>query len=289
MNELSRCNLIGTSARFQQTCAQMQTIASVDAAILIAGETGTGKALAARAIHYQSSRVGKPFIPVNCATLPEALIESELFGHERGAFADAKAAAPGLVCEADGGTLFLVDIEALSLKAQAAVLRFLQDRTYRRVGSEIARQADVRIIAASHANLEQLVETRQFRSDLLCRINALMLCMPPLREREADALALAQRFLTHISHQYRLPSKTLSADACAFITQYGWPGNIRELENVIHRQFLLSDGPDIHLGIQHVQDNFDAVDMSAFTAAQARATAEFERRYLHKAVEQATA
>ncbi len=288
MNDLPRFKLIGSSAKFQQTCAHIQKIAGVDATVLIAGETGTGKELAARAIHYQSSRSNKPFIPVNCGALPEALIESELFGHERGAFTDAKAAAPGLACEADGGTLFLDEVDALSLKAQAAILRFLQDKTYRRVGSGVERQADVRIIVASNANLEQLVEARQFRRDLLYRLNVLLLRMPPLRERDGDALELAQSFLTRLSHQYRLPSKNLHPKAHAFIEQYGWPGNIRELENVIHREFLMSEGSEIHLGNLHQEGDAEHADTcdTSFKNAKAHAIAEFERRYLREVLEQ---
>jgi DNA-binding NtrC family response regulator len=288
MNELQRSKLIGSSLKFQQTRALIQKIAGVDATVLIVGETGTGKEVAARAIHYQSHRNGKPFIPVNCGALPEALIESELFGHERGAFTDAKAAAPGLVCEADGGTIFLDEVDALSLKAQAAILRFLQEKSYRRVGSGIERHADVRIIVASNANLEQLVEARQFRRDLLYRINVLMLRMPPLREREGDALELAQAFLTRFSHQYRQSAKTLHLNAQAYIVKYGWPGNIRELENVIHREFLMSEGPEIHLGDPDRQDSAEESGSGkpSFKDAKAHAIADFERRYLRDVLKQ---
>lgn len=285
MNELPRFKLLGSSLVFEQTRLQIQKMAKVDATVLIAGETGTGKELAARTIHYQSSRNGKPFIPVNCGALPETLIESELFGHDRGAFTDAKAAAPGLVCEADGGTLFLDEVDALSPKAQAAMLRFLQDKTYRRVGSGIERQANVRIIVASNANLEQLVEARQFRRDLLYRLNVLLLRLPPLRERGADALELAHSFLAKLSHEYRLPAKTLHASAETFIMQCSWPGNIRELENVIHREFLMSDGAEIFLGeraLQSADDSESAFGDISFKAAKAHAIAQFEQRYLRQ-------
>ena len=285
MNDLPRHNLIGSSKTFQQTCTQIQKIAGVDATILIAGETGTGKELAARAIHYQSSRSGKPFIPVNCGALPEALVESELFGHERGAFTDAKAAAPGLVSEADGGSLFLDEVDALSLKAQAAILRFLQDKTYRRVGSGVERQADVRIIVASNAQLEKLVEARQFRRDLLYRINVLMLRMPPLRERSGDVLELANNFLLRFSRQYRLPAKTLHKNALTFLTQYQWPGNIRELENFIHREFLMSEGSEIGLTEQIEPALGESADAS-FKTAKAQAITQFEQRYLQELLDQ---
>ncbi|MFZ6675465.1 sigma-54 interaction domain-containing protein [Undibacterium sp. Xuan67W] len=285
MDDLPRYNLIGSSATFQQTCRQIEKIASVDATILIAGETGTGKELAARAIHYQSGRSCKPFIPINCGALPEALIESELFGHDRGAFTDAKLASPGLVSEADGGSMFLDEVDALSLKAQAAILRFLQDKTYRRVGSGIQRYADVRFIVASNANLEQLVETRQFRRDLLYRINVLMLRMPPLRDREGDALELANNFLIRFSHQYRLPAKTLHRSAREFLDNYSWPGNIRELENVIHREFLMSEGTEIHLDQSIKQTGNEVVDVS-FKTAKASAISTFEKNYVHDLLDQ---
>jgi DNA-binding NtrC family response regulator len=286
MSDFLKSRLIGSSARFQQTCGEIKKIASVDATLMIAGETGTGKELAARAIHYQSNRRDKPFIPVNCGALPEALIESELFGHERGAFTDAKSAAVGLVCEADGGTLLLDEVDALSLRAQAAMLRFLQDKSYRRLGSGVERHADVRIIVASNANLGKLADTRQFRRDLLYRLNVLLLHMPPLRERQGDGIELAHAFLERLSHQYRMPAKTLHADAQAFIEEYHWPGNIRELENVIHREFLMTDGKEIHLG-SPTATNRSHNENYLFKTAKAQAIEEFERRYLGKILEQA--
>ncbi|WP_338847070.1 sigma-54 dependent transcriptional regulator [Massilia sp. W12] len=291
MNDLLRCKLIGSSGKFRQVCHTIEKFAGVNATTLIIGETGTGKELAARAIHYQSARKNQAFIPVNCGALPEALVESELFGHERGAFTDAKAAAPGLVAEADGGTLFLDEIDALSLKAQAALLRFLQDKTYRRVGSGVERQADVRILAACNANLDELVQARQFRRDLLYRINVLTLRMPALREREGDALELAHCFLQRLSHQYRMPQKTLHPSAQQWIVQYNWPGNIRELENVIHREFLMCDSDVIQFSAAPGFAEEDASEQplrypASFKDAKALAIAEFERRFLRQMLQQ---
>lgn len=281
MDDLLRYNLLGSSPRFRQACTQIRKIARVDATVLIAGETGTGKEMAARAIHYLGNRRDRPFIPINCGALAETLIESELFGHERGAFTDAKAATPGLVSEADGGTLFLDEIDALTLKAQAAMLRFLQDRTYRRVGSAITRQADVRIIVASNACLEQMVEERRFRRDLLYRLNVLTLRMPALRERQGDAVELAQAFLARLSHQYRMPQKNLHPDSLAFIEHHAWPGNVRELENVIHREFLMCEGQEVLLEDVNKADAEAATPHDAtFKTAKARAIAEFERRFV---------
>ncbi|RDU94722.1 sigma 54-interacting transcriptional regulator [Trinickia dinghuensis] len=287
MDDFLKHRLIGSSARFKQTCSEIQKIASVDATVMIAGETGTGKEVAARAIHYQSRRCDKPFIPVNCGALPEALIESELFGHERGAFTDAKAAAVGLVCEADGGTLFLDEVDALSLRAQSALLRFLQDKSYRRLGSGVERHADVRIVVASNANLEQLAQTRQFRSDLLYRLNVLLLRMPPLRERDGDSIELARTFLDRLSHQYRMPPKVLHPDTRAFIAEYHWPGNIRELENVVHREFLMTDGEEIRFGTAASNVERTEGKHGLFKTAKAHAIAEFERRYLSHILEKA--
>lgn len=283
MQSLSRYNLLGSSAQFRQTISQIEKIAKVDAAVLIAGETGTGKEMAARAVHYLGPRSDRPFIPVNCGALAETLIESELFGHERGAFTDAKAASPGLVSEADGGTLFLDEVDALSPKAQAAMLRFLQDRTYRRVGSGVTRQADVRIVVASNANLEQIVEERRFRRDLLYRLNVLTLRMPALRERQGDAIELAYVFLNRFSRQYRMEAKTFHPASIAFIEHYAWPGNVRELENMVHREFLMCEGTEIHFDAARNANCPNASCQesdSSFKIAKARALEEFEQRYV---------
>jgi DNA-binding NtrC family response regulator len=282
MNSASQMNMRGSSPQFQKMYSQLQKIARVDVTVFIEGETGTGKELAARAIHYLGARTGGPFIPVNCGALPETLVESELFGHERGAFTDAKVASPGLVSEADGGTLFLDEIDALSMKAQASLLRFLQDRTYRRVGGSAMRQAEVRIIAASNANLYQLVEERRFRRDLLYRLNVLTLTMPALRDRSGDPLELANLFLDRLSHQYRVPPKRLHPDSVAFIEQYAWPGNVRELENVVHREFLMCEGDELLLfgSSADAHAGTSSISEMNFKAAKARAIEDFERRYV---------
>src|SRR5262245_238466 len=173
----------------------LSRIARFDVPALIEGETGTGKEIAARVVHYQSTRRNRPFIPVNCGALPEALVENELFGHERGAYTDARESTPGVVALAEGGTLFLDEIDALSSKAQVALLRFLQDQRYRPIGAHADRRADVRVIAATNQSLEQLADRGQFRSDLLFRIKVLFVDLPPLRRRQGDAKLLAEHFL----------------------------------------------------------------------------------------------
>lgn len=291
MEDHSRFNLVGSSPQFMKVIAQIQRMAKLDATVLVAGETGTGKELAARAIHYLSARSNKPFVPVNCGSLTDSLVESELFGHERGAFTDAKTGAAGLIGEAAGGTFFLDEVDTLSAKGQAALLRFLQDHTYRRVGGGGLRQVDVRVLVASNADLAELAQTRQFRQDLLYRLNVLSLHMPALRDREGDAAVLAQEILQRLSHQYRLPYKQLHAEGLEFIQQYHWPGNVRELENIIHREFLMSDDAELHLRESRDEltnegsheASIGGVDVGqAFRDAKANAVAEFERNYVRE-------
>ncbi len=283
MESLGQYNLIGDSPAFRRACEQIKKFATVDAPVFLSGETGTGKELAARAIHYLGARRNHAFVPVNCGALPEALLESELFGHERGAFTDAKSSAAGLVSEANEGTLFLDEVDALSLKAQAALLRFLQDKTYRRVGGGGMRQADVRVVTASNAKLEQLVKARQFRQDLWYRLSVLGLQMPALRERGEDAVKLAKIFLTRYKQQYGLHIGGLHAEAEQFIKQYAWPGNVRELENVIHRESLMCETPLLQLAGGHAAT--PPTNQVAFKAAKAKAVEQFERLYLSDLLE----
>ncbi|MBL8263085.1 MAG: sigma-54-dependent Fis family transcriptional regulator [Xanthomonadaceae bacterium] len=306
MDANSRFDLVGTSPQFRKVVEQIQRMASIDATVLIAGETGTGKEVAARAIHYRSERAHKPFVPVNCGALAESLVESELFGHERGAFTDAKTASVGLVGQAAGGTIFLDEIDALTPKAQAALLRFLQDRTYRRVGGGGLLQVDVRVLVASNADLDAMSRERRFRQDLLYRLRVLSLRMPALRERPGDGVLLARNMLKRLSHQYRTHPRELHAEGEAFIRSYAWPGNVRELENVIHREFLMSDDEALRLcetreelmpcevatGTVHALHEtsigteaplpLPGGDCTPFKDAKARAVAEFERSYVRE-------
>lgn len=244
---LSRSNLLGSSPGFRKVVDQIRRMAELDATVLVVGETGTGKEVAARAIHYSGARCDKPFVPVNCGALAESLVESELFGHERGAFTDAKTASHGLIGQAAGGTIFLDEIDTLTAKAQAALLRFLQDRTYRRVGGGGLLKVDVRVLVASNADLDALARARTFRQDLLYRLNVLTLRLPPLRERGDDAVEMARAVLDRLIHQYRGRTRRFHAEALDFIRRYSWPGNVRELENVIHREFLMTDEQELRL------------------------------------------
>lgn len=283
MEQMSRLNLVGSSTAFQRVLKTLHKLAPVDATVLIGGESGTGKELAARALHYLGPRSDKPFIPVNCGALSDTLFESELFGHERGAFTDARQSSLGLVGEALGGTLFFDEIDTLTPKAQGALLRFLQDKTYRRVGGRGTTQADVRVVVATNADLEKMAAEQRFRPDLLYRLNVLNITLPPLRERDGDAVELAEVFVARLGRQYRQPNRRLHDDAIAFIEEYDWPGNVRELENVIHRDFLMSDSDALHCQearCKLANVSQDGAIARSFKEAKAKAVAEFERRYV---------
>ncbi|HNE38898.1 sigma-54 dependent transcriptional regulator [Accumulibacter sp.] len=215
--------------------------------VLITGETGTGKELVARAFHYDGARCSRPFIELNCAAIPATLLEAELFGHERGAFTDAKERRIGLLEAADGGTLFLDEVAEMDLALQAKLLKVIEDGRFRRIGSVHERQADLRIVAATHQDLEERIGQGAFRADLYFRLRVLQVNVPPLRERAGDALLLAGRFLDEFAHRYRRVSLRFSAQAARAITEHHWPGNVRELRNVVEQAVLLSTDSEIGL------------------------------------------
>jgi DNA-binding NtrC family response regulator len=281
----ARLNLVGESLVFLQALRLIERIAAVDATALIQGETGTGKELAARSLHYLSSRRTFPFVPVNCGALPDNLLESELFGHERGAFTDAKQANRGLVGQAKGGTLFLDEVEVMTARAQLVLLRFLQDHQYRPVGGRLVRNANLRIIASSNVDLEELVQRDQFRRDLLFRLSILLVTMPPLRQRGRDVILLAEHFLHRFAIEYGRPPKHLHPDTITWLLAYDWPGNVRELENMMLREFLLADGDTIYVrpgGHRPASGLTDTMfDLGqTFKSAKAQAIAHFEKTYL---------
>jgi DNA-binding NtrC family response regulator len=261
-------------------------MAACDAPVLIEGETGTGKELAARAIHYQSPRQDRPFIPVNCGAIPDSLIESELFGHRKGAFTDAKDNQPGLVTLAEGGSLFLDEVDSLSPKGQVTLLRFLQDQEFRPLGARQLEKGNVRVLAASNARLTELAQTGAFRTDLLYRLRILCLNLPPLRDRPGDVAFLAGGFLEACDQRYGFGRKTLHPETLHWMDRYGWPGNIRELENLLYREYLLSEAPILRIeapAVMHTapRGGLDAhVGDLAFNQAKARAIEVFERDYL---------
>ena len=296
--EFYKLNLCGRSDRFVQVLGLIQQLAKHQATVLIQGETGTGKENAARAIHYLGARADCPFVPINCATIADDLLESELFGHEKGAFTDAHQTKEGLVAVANGGSLFLDEIDSLSPKAQAALLRFLQTQEYRPVGSKKILRANVRVIAATNADLRQLVQQKNFREDLFFRLNVLNLTMPPLRERKADLPIIAESLLQRFSREYDLPLRLLSQQSLHYLQRQDWPGNVREFENTLLRSYLLTSGNTIDIGddVAHSSQsvcaasdvsaiNLDSDNSLCFQDAKARAIVDFEKAYLMRVMQ----
>ncbi|MGP9634374.1 sigma-54-dependent transcriptional regulator [Halomonas sp. AOP43-A1-21] len=238
--------MIGNCAAMQQVYTRIRKTAPADVTVLILGESGTGKELVARAIHQQSKRAKAPLISVNCAAIPETLIESELFGHEKGAFTGASASRTGLVEAADQGTLFLDEIGELPLDAQARLLRVLQEGEIRKIGSVETRHVNVRLIAATHRDLRALSKSGEFRLDLYYRLNVMQIELPPLREREDDVLEIADILLDKACTRHERPGLRLSRAARQDLRDYPWPGNVRELENALERGVILAEGHLIH-------------------------------------------
>ncbi|MEK6210281.1 MAG: sigma-54 dependent transcriptional regulator [Pseudomonadota bacterium] len=294
MEDFSELNLIGRSPAFLSALNLVRKFATCDATVLIQGETGTGKELVARAIHYLGVRRDEPFIPVNCGAIPDNLLENELFGHARGAFTDARDASSGLITEAEGGTLFLDEVEVLTPKGQVALLRFLQDGAYRQLGGKRLIDANVRVVAASNTNIEQLVAQNRFRADLLYRLAVMPVVLPPLRNRAGDVSLLAQHFVRRLNSRYRT-SKRLCDSSLRALEIRAWPGNVRELENILHREFLLAEGEvmqladlvavEVHSREASFENETDAFEQG-FSTAKARIVAEFEHRFLRWALAQ---
>jgi two-component system, NtrC family, response regulator AtoC len=235
-------DIIGQSAAFREVMSLASRVAAYPTTVLLTGESGTGKEALARAIHRQSPRAAEPFVGINCGAIPENLLESELFGHEKGAFTGAERAREGLFAEADGGTLFLDEIGELPQSLQVKLLRALQERRVRPVGGSREREVDVRVITATARDLIEDVATNRFREDLYYRINVVHLHMPPLRMRRDDIPLLTEHFLERHSERLGLPAKPIKPEVMALLVRYVWPGNVRELENVLERALVLSGG-----------------------------------------------
>ena len=233
--------ILGDSPQITEVRERITRVAPTNSTILITGESGTGKELVARAIHSQSKRSARPFVPLNCGALPETLLESELFGHEKGAFTSADSTKKGLVEAAERGSIFLDEIGEMSLMMQVKLLRFLQERRFRRVGGTEEKDADVRVIAATNQDLAKMVETGDFRRDLFYRVNVIKVDVPPLRERKEDILPLAQHFIDKFNRQMGKELQGLAPSARRTLESYTWRGNVRELENVIERAVALED------------------------------------------------
>jgi DNA-binding NtrC family response regulator len=285
--------LVGRECSFAKIVASIPDIAKHARTVLITGETGTGKELVARAIHYLSDRAGHPFVTVNCASLPDSLIEDALFGHEAGAFTDARATRRGLLGEANGGTLFLDEVEALSHRAQAALLRVLQDGTFHALGSPRERRTDIRVLAATNAPLDQLVHASAFRSDLYHRLRVLFIDLPPLRERKGDILLLAKHFLDSHTPPGKGPLD-LDETAKAALVEHAWPGNVRELENAVLRATVVCQTnligqedlgiPSSTLGSSGTTSRHLA-GRALYRVAKRETIAAFERSYLTELME----
>jgi two-component system, NtrC family, response regulator HydG len=237
--------IVGANGALQQALAMVRKVARSRSTILIRGETGTGKELIAAAVHYNSERAAQAFVKVNCAALHENLLESELFGHEKGSFTGADRQRVGRFEQADEGTMFLDEIGDMSLTTQAKVLRVLQEHQFERLGSSKTLEVDVRMLAATHRDLGAMIQARTFREDLFYRLNVVTIQIPPLRDRKEDIPALTDAFLRRLAGTLKKPFEGIEPAAIERLMQHDWPGNIRELENVLERAVLMADGPVI--------------------------------------------
>lgn len=277
-----RRRLIGNAPKFLELLKRLCAMARTHTSVMLLGETGTGKEVCAQAIHYCSPRASGPWVAVNCAAIPTELMEDELYGHVRGAYTHAHATRSGLVCEANGGTLLLDEVDSLPLSAQAKLLRFLQDGEYRAVGSNSVRRADVRVLAASNTDLRMAVANGRFREDLFFRLNTLSLIMPPLRERREDMAALASHFLDQANLEVGRRLLGISPAALHRLLHHTWPGNIRELKHVIQRAVVLAQSSILQATDIEIdgQPTAEPPTMLSFREAKARAVESFERYYL---------
>jgi two-component system response regulator GlrR len=276
------CLIVGQSKAVEAVRQQIEVLSSYKVSVLICGETGTGKELAARAIHYLSDRARGPFVPANCGAIPENLFENELFGHVRGAFTDARLLQAGLVQEAEGGTLFLDEIGAISPYNQVKLLRLLQDSEYKRLGDARPHKANVRIVAATNRDLPALVKEGAFREDLYYRLDVASLRIPPLRERTEDIPLLVEHFRKKYTAEYGKVVEGFSRRAMRELLQYPWPGNIRELENRLQNMILMAPGPIIDVENIHLT-HFSSpgpLKVECFTVAKRRTIESFENDYL---------
>ena len=277
----SGSNLIGESDAFQQVLKQVRIVAPSDCSVLIQGETGTGKELIAQAIHQQSARSNGPLVKLNCAAIPAGLLESELFGHERGAFTGALTQRLGRLQIAHRGTLLLDEIGELPLELQPKLLRALQEQEFERLGSSQTIRVDVRIIAATNQNLEQMVSDRQFRPDLYYRLNVFPIELPPLRNRHEDIPLLVRHFVEEYANRLSKPISGIPDSVMDSVCHYAWPGNIRELQNVIERAVLLTQGSELELSLPGVKKPAHALPHRTD-----HTLAEMERSYIIDALRQ---
>jgi two-component system nitrogen regulation response regulator NtrX len=276
--------IAGNSEVMRRLKEQIRVVASANASVLITGENGTGKELVARSIHNFSPRRTKPFVEINCAAIPEDLIESELFGHEKGAFTGAVAQKKGKFDIADGGTIFLDEIGDMSLKTQAKVLRIIQERKFERIGGTKTVEVDVRIVAATNKILEDEIRTGRFREDLFYRLNVIPFVVPPLRERKEDIPILANEFLTRFCRAEKRENKIFTPEAMEAMQKYDWPGNVRELKNIVERLVIMTPGATIQL--LHMPDYISGAEEEGDTGTPGRFDAGSDRSTLREAREE---
>lgn len=287
--------LLGTSSAFKRMLLLVDKLSKVNAPVLLEGETGTGKEMVARAIHYRGLRRGQAFVPLNCGAFPDNLIESELFGHVKGAFTDARTDQPGLVETAAGGTLFLDEVDSLTPRAQVALLRFLQDGSYRPIGARVERKVDVRVIAATNGLVDDLVASRAFRCDLLYRLRILGMKLPPLRERENDAMLLANFFFARCKAQFPSNPQEIDLGSCSWFRSYAWPGNVRELEGLVYRETVMCDDATLRLAspvcadgcLPTTEEPLREFGDRTYSSAKSAVLEQFERQYLSQLMERA--
>jgi formate hydrogenlyase transcriptional activator len=272
--------IIGSSPALESVLEQVEQVAPTDSTVLIQGETGTGKELIARAIHNLSSRFGRPFIKLNCAAIPFDLLESELFGHEKGAFTGAIAQKIGRFELADKGTLFLDEVGDIPLPLQPKLLRVLQEQEFERLGSGRTHQVDVRLVAATHRNLVEMVKRNEFRSDLYYRLNVFPVPLPPLRARSEDIPALVEHFVEIYARRMGRQIDQISPETISELTSYPWPGNIRELQNFIERSVILSSGNILESPLASLRNAAEAQSLGPITMEDA------ERDHIRKTLEQ---
>jgi two-component system, NtrC family, response regulator AtoC len=280
--------LIGESAVMRKVQDLVSRVAASEANVLVTGESGTGKEIVARAVHRRSARSSGPFVAVNCAAVPEQLLESELFGHVRGAFTDAREARSGLFVQARGGTLFLDEIGEMAIGLQPKLLRVLQERTVRPVGGNTEIPIDVRLVTATNRDLEEAIETSRFREDLYYRINVVQVPLPPLRARGGDVLPLALHFIRHFAQQSNKPVMGLTHEVAEKLVAYAWPGNVRELQNCMERAVALTQFEQIRVDDlpEKVRDyRFSHVVVAGNDPAELVPLEEFERRYILRVIE----
>jgi two-component system response regulator GlrR len=279
---------IGQSTVFIDVIQRIDKIAEFSVPVFVYGETGTGKELCAQAIHNLSHRSNKPFVAINCGSIPDTLIENELFGHVKGAYTDAQSNSGGVIAHADGGTLFLDEVDTLSQKGQVSLLRFIQEKEYKPLGTNQPFHSDVRIICATNADILSKINTGEFRQDLFFRLNIMDVHLPPLRDRGQDIELLAEYFINKHCDVYNIPGKTIHPDALKNLQRYSWPGNVRELEHALLKEILLADTPTLYLNnleSQYTKQQQDLAQMKPlfdldFREAKEKTVMSFEKNYL---------